>query len=544
MPRKSKAKPFWTVDCETDPFKEGRLPVPFIWGLYTGEEYYEFATAAQLVEFLQDKNVTVYAHNGGKFDYHYLRDAINSDEKIMVIAGRMASFKVGDCEFRDSINIIPVALREIQKTEIDYAKLEPDVRHLHMPEIRSYLKSDCVNLYEAIDRYFKTYGRSMTQAGSSFRYWRKHYPTPFVRQTAEQSEFYRKFYYGGRVQCFESGHARADFKVFDINSAYPYAMGFQHPISPGAVITHHLPELEKMGSCMIELDAVAQGCFPLKDEKGAMFFPDDGKVHHFNVTGWELKAALELDAVKIINVQNVYEFPLSVNFNEYVQFFYEQRKEAKKVGDAAGSVFAKLFMNSLYGKFAADPEKYREYLITHPETVDQYLDARLYPNGGVWSDAGPWGDRILMSRPLPESKHKYFNVATAASITGFVRAYLFKALRQSGGLIYCDTDSIACRVPAGMVEGNELGQWKLEMECDEYAVAGKKLYAFHGTDGKWKCASKGTQLKNDPQAIVRIAKGEQVLYKPPVPTYSIHADGPQFTNRVVRRTAKDIRHLS
>jgi hypothetical protein len=200
-------------------------------------------------------------------------------------------------------------------------------------------------------------------------------------------------------------------------------------------------------------------------------------------------------------------------------------------------------MNSLYGRFAMDPEKYREYIITHPETRDQYIDPQLYEEGGVWMEAGPWGERVLMSRPLPENKHRYLNVATAASITGFVRAYLFKALRESEGVIYCDTDSIACRTPRGMVEGNELGQWKLEMECDEYAVAGKKLYAFRGTDGKYKCASKGTQLKSDPAAIIRIARGEQVLYKPPVPTYSIHNDGPQFTNRMVRKTAKDIRRL-
>ena len=30
------------ADSETDPFKHGRFPTPFIWGLYDGTHYYEF----------------------------------------------------------------------------------------------------------------------------------------------------------------------------------------------------------------------------------------------------------------------------------------------------------------------------------------------------------------------------------------------------------------------------------------------------------------------------------------------------------------------
>ena len=27
------------IDCETDPFKAGRVPEPFIWGMYDGNEF-------------------------------------------------------------------------------------------------------------------------------------------------------------------------------------------------------------------------------------------------------------------------------------------------------------------------------------------------------------------------------------------------------------------------------------------------------------------------------------------------------------------------
>ena len=63
-----------TADCETDPFKKGRIPRPFVWGFYDGDEYREFwgDTQDDFAEFLGQQDVICYMHNGGKFDFHYL----------------------------------------------------------------------------------------------------------------------------------------------------------------------------------------------------------------------------------------------------------------------------------------------------------------------------------------------------------------------------------------------------------------------------------------------------------------------------------------
>ena len=37
------------ADSETDPFKHGRFPTPFIWGLYNGKHYYEFTNTDDFV---------------------------------------------------------------------------------------------------------------------------------------------------------------------------------------------------------------------------------------------------------------------------------------------------------------------------------------------------------------------------------------------------------------------------------------------------------------------------------------------------------------
>mgnify|MGYP006268407477 CR=1 FL=1 len=530
-------KPFITIDCETDPFKEGRIPAPFIWGCYNGEteEYLEFDSTGEMVKYLERQSVIVLAHNGGRFDYHYLKDYINSDQPVMVIAGRMAKFYIGCAEFRDSMNILPVPLAAFQKTEFDYAKLEPDVRHLHMDEIRMYLKSDCVNLWNFIDRYYKDYGRTLTQAGASMKYWKKKFKPEFTPQSMAQSLLYRPYYYGGRVECFKTGHAMQDFQVIDINSAYPFAMLSNHPIAPVGSLSDRLPPGDMMTQCFIRLDAVARGCFPYREEGDMkLSFPNDDRIREYHITGWELLAAFECDAVDIIRIKDVHYFQISLNFTEYVHHFYEQRKIAKANKDKAGDIFAKLFLNSLYGKFASDPEKYSEYLIASDDTLAKWCGE---PHG--YKVIQPWGERHLMARPLPETKHRYYNVATAASITGFVRAHLFKALHQCDTPLYCDTDSIAAVNTGNVPMGDELGQFKHELTCDEYAIAGKKLYAFHGRKNQdaapeWKIASKGVRLNHE--QIITVAKGGKIRYAPEVPTYSIHKSQPTFIEREIIST--------
>ena len=80
-----------------------------------------------------------------------------------------------------------------------------------------------------------------------------------------------------------------------------------------------------------------------------------------------------------------------------------------------------------------------------------------------------------------------------------------------------------------------MGEWKLEMTGDEYAIAAKKTYAFkHAGRDEWKTASKGAILTA--AEIVRVAKGEAVTYAPIVPSYSVFRPEPVFVKRAIRRT--------
>lgn len=578
------ARDVWTYDSETDPFHNcadtecekchggGRIPQPFAHGVYNGatQQYEEFDSTEAVVDFFASRKALVYAHNGGKFDYHYLRDHINSDEPVMVINGRLARFRIGECEFRDSLNIFPnTRLADFGvKNEIDYALMEPEARSdpNTKNEISRYLRQDCVGLWDVVDRYRGKYGKSLTQATASMKYWEKMTDLEAPRQTRTQYERYKPYYYGGRVQCFSSGVEHVKFSVADINSAYPFAMLRDHIFSPQAILDRHLPPAPEIYKCLINLDCTSRGAFPWRDPNtGELFFPDDEagnrkRMRTYTITGWEFLTALELDAVANIHIRQVHTFPKSINFKEYIEHFYNQRLEAHARGDVAGKIFGKYFMNSLYGKFGANCANYAEYVISHPSA----------PEFQVWLSKGytrykPWGERWLLERkPTLEQlnditgKWRFYNVATAASVTGFVRAYLFRALSAASGAVYCDTDSIAARDTSGLTFGDALGQWKNEGRFDRYSIAGKKLYAFHQEgaaeaydpdyqkkkeNATWKIASKGVNLSSNalaPEIITHIAQGGTHRSLPQSPTYSITRQVPRFIARNLTATAQDM----
>jgi len=504
--------------------------MPFLWGLYEGisDTYFQFEKVTELVQWFQDLErdhgrQTFYAHNGGKFDYHFFRDQINSDENILIINGRLAKFKVGCHEFRDSLSIFPnTRLKDFGiKSDIDYAKMEISVRHIHMAEIGAYLKQDCVGLWRVIARYRKEHGKQLTQAGASMRAWSKMSGREPPRQTRGEHLALKKYYYGGRVQCFESGVKKTDFEVYDINSAYPFAMRNLHPISTIPSVSDQLPKTDlKIGPCLISLSCTSKnGALPYRQES-ELFFPED-----------------------------------------------ERTEESRKKGDIAGRIFGKYFMNSLYGKFGANCENYAEYVIASIDTEDIWRNGGKLINkniDGGYIEYKDWGTRKLMVRnPTEEElddiqgKWRYYNIATAASVTGFVRAYLYRALCKSSGAIYCDTDSIKARGFSNIETGSELGKWKREYVGDYFAVAGKKLYADHiagrpwdydpkeesESKKNWKIASKGAnigRLKEAPKIIENIANGESYRYNPDVPTFSFWRDQPVFVPRDLRATAKNM----
>ena len=541
------------ADCETDPFKIGRIPAPFAWGWYDGTNYHQFwQDQKRFIEFLREQDCICYAHNGGKFDWHFLLPELNPYDEIMIINGRIARCNIGAAECRDSYNILPIPLAEYKKDDIDYAIMEKEQRNKpeNKRKISEYLKSDCVYLFELISRFVEKYGVQITQASAAMAQWKKISHSKVPNSGKEFYETFSPYYYGGRVECFESGIIDTDFEVLDINSAYPYAMMQHHPYSNE--FTHVDGFLN--GADFYRIKCKSKGAFPYRGEGNpgefaGLRFPNDETLRDFTVTGWEYLAAMQCNIIKNVQVVESFKFFEQTTFADYITHFYQLRLQAQAENDAAGSLFAKLFMNGLYGKMAANPENYRNYMIVPMEVIGG-LESQGWSFCG---EIGPWG---LAEAPLDESQQRYYNVATGASITGYVRAMLLKAITTSEGVLYCDTDSIAVRKRASnIVLSNSLGDWKLEGKFDKAGIAGKKLYIFRGAAEWWKTAAgKTIQSKTKPRGgkrlikmaskgarltereIWEVASGAVVNYMSAAPTFSV-TKAPAFINRRIKYTA-------
>jgi len=532
------------ADCETDPFKWGRIPAPFLWGFYDGETYEEFTDTLDFIAYIIDKPIIIYAHNGGKFDWHFILDFIDPFTDVTIINGRLSKFKIGACEFRDSYNILPTSLSTYQKTEIDYNIFEPEerIKPHNWKKISSYLYDDCRDLYNYVTAFIDRFGMNLTQAGTAMKQWKIiSGMEPPKDEGGLIYDYFKRYYYGGRCQSFYHGEYKGQFKMADINSAYPYAMLHRHPISLNFseidIDEWEALEEDKKGGCFITLECVADGCFPMRKDSGLLWFPNDLERREYHVTGWEYIAGLETGSIRDIEIKEIYYFYGYISFSDYINHFYTERRKAKEIGDKLGDIFCKLLMNSLYGKFGSNPDNYANFQIVPDDVIDQNGRA------GEWEFSGELGPWHLVKKDLEEHEQNFYNVATAASITGFVRAFLWRALSRCDTPLYCDTDSIAAvginDLPNGI--GKELGQWEIEGVFDYGAFGGKKLYAMRYLEdmsgkkkpGDFKIATKGVRIS--PEELITVAKGGEAIYRPDSPIFSVHKK-PHFQSRAVKMT--------
>lgn len=536
----------WVADSETDPFELGVIPAPFIWGVYHGYGntlYKEFDNTDDFVDFVQSKNIVLYAHNGGKFDWHFISHRFEWGSELLIINGRLSRFEIGKCEFRDSFNLMPVALEQYQKQKFDYTKMLKQFRADHMDEIRSYLKSDCVNLWNMVQGFDSEYGRHITQASAAMHFWKYRLKNKVPRSDAEYYDFFKPFYYGGRVQCFEYGDIKGDFKSIDINSAYPFAMLSPHPYSLGYTARTGKPKkpIDEWGPMLFIIECNPKGCFPYRGRNGSLYFPDDNIDRRYFVTGWELIAAIETETIDRIKFLEFFEFDETRDFSEYVNFFWNRRQEFKAKGDKGGEFYAKIFLNSLSGKFGMDIRKHKNYTLRSRDEMPKIIVSLA--DGEQIQEFREW---IIHAETAAVGRKRFYNLATTASITGFVRAMLWRTICAATRPVYCDTDSVTAQDFGPDVSlSKNLGDWELEYEYDRVAICGKKLYAMHMKDkpdnspDAWKIASKGARLTF--KEIIRIAAGETVQYNNIVPTFSVNKQRPSFVHREIRQTASDIR---
>ena len=519
------------IDLETDPFQHGRLPKPFLSGFDNGESVVEFWGSdciLRLVEFLatlKEPHI-IYAHNGGKFDFFYFFEYL--ENPVRIINGRIVEATIGKHIFRDSYAILPVPLKTHGKLDIEYWKFEIEHREKYKAEIIDYWKFDCRSLYELVFAFRQRFGDKLTIGSTAIATLKAIHP--FTTANESHDALFRKFYFGGRVEALETGILKGKFEVYDVNSMYPDAM--KNALHPTGRAYACVSEPKLVGDCMIKNFKTSfffirvigknHGALPMRTKEGLNFRIPYGE---FFTTSHELRVALRFGLFEIEKVVMAYIPHRTIQFGEYVDQFMEEKIIGKKQNNKTMELFAKLLLNSAYGKFAQSPDKYYDYKIVRDlSEISQLEDFEEYEFYEKHAEFSIW--RI-------KSKTKaYYDVAIAASITSASRANLLGALATSTRPVYCDTDSIICESFKGRQHDTELGAWKHEATLTRIAIAGKKLYAGFDENGEVaKLATKGVRLSAD--EIVKVCTGQNVHWENMAPSFSI-SNPPRFISRTIK----------
>lgn len=155
-------------------------------------------------------------------------------------------------------------------------------------------------------------------------------------------------------------------------------------------------------------------------------------------------------------------------FDEYMYKY----KEIKENSVGAERELAKLYLNNLYGKFAAnDSSSYKV----------PYINSK----------------NVLGFEIVEEHEKKPGFIAVGSAITSYARRFVINAAQANfhgvdkDGFIYCDTDSIHCSGKPEEVKGIRIHPtsfcaWKLESYWDKAVFVRQKTYMEHVThvDGK------------------------------------------------------------
>jgi hypothetical protein len=572
--KEKKERKIAVVDFETDPFVHGEIPQAFAcgWCDEKGTQTYWSETEEKVIAWAVDRILkfegVVYAHNGGKFDFpgYIFRGAKKAMlyQPVMLIGSRIVQMKLGLAEIRDSYAILPSPLSAYDKGEIDYGKFKKGVRTKYRAEILDYLRRDCDSLRQLVLRFIAEHGlKPLTAASAAMAAMKRMAKVKTESLDQSQDEKFRKFYFGGRVQCFRPGihitkgadipkgcdgvkfkTVNSNFNVYDIKSAYPHAMLSPHACSDEFDFIANPVSVEP--SDFVVLSGVANGSFPRRTKKG-LFFPNEGE---FYISGWEYLAARDNSVLGKHKILCLERPKIITDYSDYVMHFYRQKEEAEKSGDKAGRLIAKILINSGYGKLAQRVDKWEEHMVVKssdviPEESPDKWDLKHETTESYCDEASGFA---VWSRPSQKPGSLY-NVAAAASITGFVRSRLIPVIKRHRPY-YCDTDSVI--IAGEMKTGKELGDWDFETAGDLLVIAGKKLYGLRITkdicpdektadakgydwDGErgWKMATKGCRLT--PAELMRVAKGETVEYHNIAPTFSLRAQT-RFISRSIRKT--------
>jgi len=448
-------------------------------------------------------NATIYFHNL-KFDGHFILDWLLKNEFVHVTSEfikRSGTFKtlINDMgsfysitvkwgngnitEFRDSHKKLPMTAKrvaeswglETTKGELDYDAHNGPITPI-TPEEEDYLRRDVVIIAQAMKTLYDEGMKRLTTGSDSLaeyksivgvEWFKRMFPTFSEALDAE----IRRAYRGGftwRNPKFKGYHKRCGI-VLDVNSLYPSVM-----------MNNILPYGDPKW--------VEGECKPTKERPLTIFsvtFTAKIKKDHIpciQIKGHSIYGATEylsdIDEPVTLMVTNVdwdlYQDHYDIDileygggwafhatrglFDDYINKWSKIKAESK----GGKRELAKLHLNSLYGKFASNPNVTSK----NPRLVN---------------------DKVKLIRGVEETKAPVYT-AVGVFITSWARDLTIRAAQSNFHVFaYADTDSLHLFMDEAPdtieVHPNKLGAWKLEYKFTEAHYIRAKAYMEKTDDG-------------------------------------------------------------
>lgn len=460
------------------------------------------------------KGATIYAHNGGKYDYpNIFREVLLKEDcplkvmtnKCLELNGRLISFALtdGDNEltFRDSLCIFAgQSLDDLTKAlDVEHKKLKETVKHneinltnyMTFPQLPQYLENDCTGLLECIlkfaDTTYKACGINLSQvftgATLSKKYFYNNYYNqskyPIYTLTKDKDSFIRdECYYGGRNECFVKKYVKGKVYYYDFTSLYPSTGCNDLPYGkPEWVELDSVKDFKNFfGFCEVKIRTRDFHAKPIH----ACIINNRLEFRHFK--HW-YKIKLFSEEIRQGMKYGVYEYDFSgckgIKFQQAPimrKFFQDcfDRKAAANDNEALRQTY-KIIANSGYGFWGLRTSNRDSVVIVPMGSPDFYQ----YLSQGKLINYRDEGDYCIM-RVEKDLEIEDFNVSIAAAISSYARMRLWQLIteveRKEGCKVYyCDTDSIITncdlsKYPDLMSEfcwdktGEDLGSLKNEAE--------------------------------------------------------------------------------
>ena len=460
----------------------------------------------------QKDNIRLYHHNlkfDGEFwvnflleaDFKFVKDRKEADDwtfsTLITDMGQWYSIEIWfeahgkkrkKLTIYDSLKLLNFSVDEIakafdlpiRKLELDYTTKREEGHKLTQHEI-DYIRNDVEIMARALYLFFKENKPRMTIGSSALASYKETNPNfrnDFPELPLEVDADIRLSYKGGFTYLnpiYKNKLYERRGVTLDFNSLYPSILynadlpfGIPEPFEGKYEYDPLYPLYTQMITCRFKIKPGKIPSIQIKHTFGFMnneyLESSNGEIVTLVLTNPDLELFLEQYDTEDLQYISGWKFKSAKGlFKPYIDYWTGKKIQAKKDGIKPLYLTAKLYLNSLYGKFGTNPKGSKQKPILTEDGVEYEF--------------------------LPEETRKPGYVALAAFTTAYGRKMTIEksqairdwSIKNKGfdAYIYSDTDSIHA-----FLEDDDLDQLKDLIDIDDYRLGAiKKESVFIA--GKW-----------------------------------------------------------